>query len=413
MTIAVLGAGITGCGTALELANRGHHVVVFDRREQPMQEASRWSEGKLHLGLVYANDSSFRTARMMIEGALAFERIVTRWVDLGDRSRLWSNPFDYAVLRDSLLSADQVSAHFARVQACFREHLAASGGSYGPEAARPVYESAEPESRGYDSEHVAACFTTLERSVDTHLLADLMRDAVTGHPRIDLVPGMDVQNVLQLRETYRVECHDGDALHRFGPFRFVVNALWANRLVIDARRGLAPNRPFFNRMKLGVNIWLGERDLGAPTTTYVLGPFGDIVRFPSGRSYLSWYPAGMFETSSTLEPIDWREKLASVDQAKVVADTVTALQRLTPCLDAGLDQGDARVQVEGGAIFAWGDSDIDDPGSELHRRFDVGPHRDGGYFSIDTGKLTTAPMFCLQTAEWISPASTRHFPVGQ
>lgn len=412
MTIAVLGAGISGCGTALELANRGHHVVLFDRREQPMQEASRWSEGKLHLGLVYANDPSFRTARMMIDGALAFERIVAQWVDLGDRSRLWSDPFDYAVLRDSLLSVDQVNAHFSRVDTCFREQLAASGGGYGPEATWPVYASAAPESRGYDSEHVAACFTTMERSVDTSLLADLISDAVIAHPRIDAVLNMDVQNVLPSRGTYRVVAHDGKALRRFGPFRHVVNALWANRLVIDARMKQAPNRPFFNRMKLGVNVWSGGRDLGAPTTTYVLGPFGDIVRFPSGRSYLSWYPAGMFETSMSLEPIDWREKLARVDQAQVAADTVAALQRLTPGLEPGLDQPGTRVQVEGGAIFAWGGSDIDDPDSELHRRFEVGPHRRDGYFSIDSGKLTTAPLFCVQTADWISPASTRHFPVG-
>jgi glycine/D-amino acid oxidase-like deaminating enzyme len=412
MTIAVLGAGISGCGTALELANRGHHVVLFDRRDQPMQEASRWSEGKIHLGLVYAKDNSFRTARMMLEGALEFERIVARWVDLGDRNRLWSDPFDYAVLRDSLLSPEQIHAHFARVESSFRQQMASSGGSYGQMSAGPLYESVEPESRGYDSEHVAACFTTQERSVDTHLLADLVCDAVIEHPRIDFIPGMDVREVLQSRESYRVVCYDGEAERRFGSFRSVVNALWANRLVIDARRGFLPDRPFYNRMKLGVNVWPGKRDLGAPTITYVLGPFGDIVRFPSGRTYLSWYPAGMFETSESLEPIDWREKLASVDQAKVIADTVAGLQRLTPALEPGLDREGVRVQVEGGTIFAWGESDIDDPGSELHRRFDVGPQRDGGYISIDTGKFTTAPMFCLQAAECIAPSSARHFPVS-
>lgn len=416
MTITVLGAGISGCGTALELANRGHHVVLFDRREKPMQEASRWSEGKLHLGLVYANDPSFRTARMMIEGALAFERTISRWLDLGDRSRLWSDPFDYAVLRESMLSVDEVGAHFSRVEDCFRQQIAASSGHYGPDSAQavyqPVFEPAVPETRGYDPEHVAGCFTTLERSVDTHLLADLLSEAVIEHPCIELVTGMDVLDVQPSSGAYRVACHDGETLRRFGPFRFVVNALWANRLVLDARMGLAPNRPFYNRLKLGVNLWLGGRELGAPSTTYVLGPFGDIVQFPSGRSYLSWYRAGLFETSETLDPIDWQEKLAAVDRVQVAEDTVAALQRLTPGLDAGLDREGARVQVEGGTIFAWGKTDIDDPGSELHRRFDVGPHSKGGYLSIDTGKLTTAPLFCLQAADCISPVSKRQFFAG-
>lgn len=207
-------------------------------------------------------------------------------------------------------------------------------------------------------------------------------------------------------------CHDGAATRRLGPFRSVVNALWANRLVVDARRGLAPNRPFYNRLKLGLNLWLGDRDLGAPTTTYVLGPYGDIVRFPSGRCYLSWYPAGMFETSETLESIDWRAKLASVNQAKIANDTVVALQRLTPGLDTPIDDPEVRAKVEGGAIFAWGESDIDDPDSELHQRFEVGPHGHGGYVSIDTGKLTTAPLFCLQAADRIAPAASHHYLAG-
>ena len=70
MSVAVLGAGLAGCGIAVELADRGEHVLLFDRRQEPMQEASRWCEGKIHLGFVYANDQSFRTAQRMIDGAL-------------------------------------------------------------------------------------------------------------------------------------------------------------------------------------------------------------------------------------------------------------------------------------------------------------------------------------------------------
>ena len=61
MTIAVLGAGLLGSGVALSLAARGNRVVLYDRREAPMMEASRWCEGKVHLGHVYCGDPSART----------------------------------------------------------------------------------------------------------------------------------------------------------------------------------------------------------------------------------------------------------------------------------------------------------------------------------------------------------------
>ena len=49
-TVAVLGAGIMGTCLALMLARRGRRVVLFDKAAMPMSAASRWNEGKIHLG---------------------------------------------------------------------------------------------------------------------------------------------------------------------------------------------------------------------------------------------------------------------------------------------------------------------------------------------------------------------------
>ena len=58
-----------------------------------------------------------------------------------------------------------------------------------------------------------------------------------------------------------------------------------------------------------------------------------------------------------------------------------------------------RLRVKGGIIFAWGSSDIDDPTSMLHERANIGPKTFGRYHSIDTGKLTTAPLFGQMAAD--------------
>jgi hypothetical protein len=380
-------------------------VVLFDRRSMPMQEASRWCEGKIHLGLVYANDPSFKTARTMIDGALAFAETLERWVELKDRSHLVSDPFEYAVLRDSMLPVEQIEEHFARVEACARQRMALTGNSYLADLSGPMFERADVESGGFDPGRVVARFRTSERAIDTALLADLLCAAVVAHPRIERVMGVDVRNVASSGNAFQVVYLEGGAARGQGPFRHVVNALWANRAVIDACMGLAPNPRLRNRLKLGVNISNGAQEAGVSSTTFVLGPYGDIVRFPSGRLYLSWYPAGMFETRETLASVDWRERLASVNHEQVINDTLAALQLLTPGLDVSVADPAVEVVVEGGAIFALGTTDIDDFNSELHKRFNIGAECHGGYVSVNTGKLTTAPQFALQVADLVCPAA--------
>jgi glycine/D-amino acid oxidase-like deaminating enzyme len=39
--IAVIGAGLTGCLTAMALAERGHKVVLFDKKDEIMSGTSR------------------------------------------------------------------------------------------------------------------------------------------------------------------------------------------------------------------------------------------------------------------------------------------------------------------------------------------------------------------------------------
>jgi glycine/D-amino acid oxidase-like deaminating enzyme len=48
--IAILGAGTMGASTAVMLARRRFLVEIFDLASQPFSGASRWNEGKIHLG---------------------------------------------------------------------------------------------------------------------------------------------------------------------------------------------------------------------------------------------------------------------------------------------------------------------------------------------------------------------------
>src|SRR5262245_28833608 len=80
MRIAVLGAGLQGACAALALAAAGHTVDLYEREAQAMARASLNNEGKIHLGFVYARDTSLRTAHVMLAGAASFLPLLRCWI---------------------------------------------------------------------------------------------------------------------------------------------------------------------------------------------------------------------------------------------------------------------------------------------------------------------------------------------
>ena len=150
------------------------------------------------------------------------------------------------------------------------------------------------------------------------------------------------------------------------------------------------------RLKYRVLGQLPRRFANLPSLTFVLGPYGDIATYPNGGpTYLSWYPACLQGWSDELAPpaawgpaCEGRE--APVKAEAIARETLAALDRFVPGVAETIAQ-----HVDAGVIFSWGQShvDVDNPRSELHERYAIGVASHDGYFSIDTGKFTCAPLF--------------------
>lgn len=397
MRAAVLGAGLQGSCIALELARRGVDVDLVDRAGTAMSGASSHNEGKVHLGYVYANDPTRRTARTMIEGALDFGPSLRRWLGAEFDELVVSDPFFYVVHRDSLLAVADVEAHFADCLAIARELLGGREPDYfGADPLVAPRRLGDAELAGlFDTHTVLAAYATSEVAVDPLSLARAVRRALIAEPRVRLVLDSEVRAVTRL--------HDGAVVHtdRWDErYDHVVNALWGGRLAVDRTAGIEAERPWLYRMKYFVRL-TPSRTL--PSTTIMLGPFGDIVRYADGGAFLSWYPAGRQGTSADLVPPDWPDELGEVAGKETLEATVDALAGVMPSVgEVGAGEL-ADGHVLGGVIFAHGHSDIDDPASVLHERHDIGPATYGRYHSVDTGKLTMAPRFALAVAERIAP----------
>jgi hypothetical protein len=402
MAIAILGAGILGTCTALELADRGHRVVLFERNAEVFSEASLYNEGKLHLGFVYAADPSFRTAEKMIRGAARFMDVLRRWVPEAELRLLPARPFDYVVHRRTMVPVAAVETHFGRVAEAMSELMHDSSKSALPyDASRPIWRrlSADDLSRHYNPDVIEAAYETCEIAVDPWAIAKHLRAAVASHSRIELMTGARVIAAEdRVGGGFDIR-FDAGGLRSAGPFTAVVNALWANRPAIDQRYGLPPRGHWITRRKLGVNLPCAPGGVTLPSFTIMLGPFGDSVVYQSGRVYLSWYPSCMIGTTTGAEETDWNAILRNVDLAAIRHQTIAALAEICPRVRDLESMAEAKVVVNGGSIFALGRTDIDDPGSQLHERFDIGIDARGRYLSVDTSKFTLGPAMAIQTAD--------------
>ena len=380
----------------MELADAGLRVDLYDRRDCLVAEASAQNEGKVHLGYVYANDSSLRTARTMVRGGLSFAPLLRRWLGSEIDTVPVSAPFKYVVHRSGLLEVDRIQAHLFAAQAIAVEELGGAEPDYfgaDPRAAPQRLGDAELDEL-FDRRAAAAAFSTQEVGIDPENLAELVRRRLDCDERIACLPSRHVRAVDATNGELTVNFETGDAEHS-ERYDHVVNTLWSDRLTVDRTAGLEPDQDWLFRVK----HFLRARTTGVarrvPSTTIVLGPFGDAVSYGDDDLYLSWYPAGMTCSSARITP----PEAGTPDADRLRDATVEGLAAVVP--EVGRLNGETSYEVKGGVIFAWGDSDIDDPTSLLHDRFAIGPRTHGRYHTIDTGKLTMAPLFGKVVADRI------------
>lgn len=128
-------------------------------------------------------------------------------------------------------------------------------------------------------------------------------------------------------------------------------------------------------------------ELDLPSALVAVGPFGDMKNYNGRDFYLAWYPAWppRVTTSNSLSPrpLQGWPVIASSRRCGAV------LARSFP-VSAAFDEADDLV-VAGGFVFARGAGSIGDARSGLHRRDRFGVQRVGSFFSVDTGKYSTAP----------------------
>ena len=375
--VVIIGGGLQGVTAALALAARGVRSRILESRSELLRGASYRNEGKVHLGFVYALDESGVTARKMVEGALTFSDLIEGWCSEVDWHSNCSEGFDYCVVDSGLADATALGAHYEQVSSMIENASGALGDNYLGSSARvePVRHRGSHAllAPGLSSDW----FSTPERSVDPRALCAWLSAAATASPLVDVSTGVVVKGVVPIASGFALETVSGAGLERIEA-ETVLNCSWENRLELDRQAlGKAPSACY--RIKHQV-LARGETEVDLAPLTLVQGPYGDLVSWPNGDVYVSWYPvARTFMGSSP--------SVGTEPDRDVAEATLEGLAAIVPAL-----QGLEVVDHGAAWIVGEGEADIDETSSGLHARRAAEIDRQGGWWSLNGGKLTTAPL---------------------
>ena len=390
----VLGAGIQGVLVAIQLARKGYDVKLIDKSSKAVSRASGVNEGKIHLGLIWANDKSFETASYMLESAMVFTPIIESLVGENAPWEEWiSAPFDYVCMHDSMLDKNELQQFYDRLENLYQKSY------YG----QLKYLNTNPEClirqrpnipKFLRNDKIQSVWETSELSIDITKFNSWLLSKLMEFENIQLCLGENVEEVIKTSYGYQVNCSSG-GLKKKHEGDIVVNCTWESRLSIDKQLGFEPKHGWLYRLKHSVLADLPNDLIDIPSLTFVLGPYGDVVNFGKSRkAYLSWYPDGMNDSSTNISvPIGWENICDGVvydipGNEKLIERMLIGLNEFIPGICHSIES-----EISAGIIYSRGVTEITDRNSELHKRFDVGIQIEkDGYFSIDTGKYTCAPL---------------------
>ncbi len=398
--VAILGAGIQGTLMALMFKKHGFDVTIIDRASDILDRTSTTGEGRIHMGLEYANDPSMDTATYMLESAMRFAQYTEYLVnDKMDWSQLKSERLICLLPHESHITPHQFEEYGKKLGAIYERVLFEHPElTYLGERPPKILLGAIEIPKAVNASYITAAY----QSIEVCILANKLRDIIRQSLREQGVTLVFDRTILGVKRNNEEDAEKYGKLRMISDlsehdYDVVVNCLWENRAKIDRQMGLENNENEESyRVKSNVRLAnLVELHGNIPSISIMNGPFGDFVRYgKDDKVYFAWHPMSPTVITHNLTEIE------TVFQKHVISEFPTdfeehiigghrkAFEQIFPGFDSSFfDDG----IVGTGYVVANGLTDIADPKSGLHERKDPPNLVKDGYISVKTQKLTNAP----------------------
>ena len=386
----ILGGGIQGCCISLMLKKHDYEVSIIEKSDGIINRASINQEGKIHLGFNYGMDKSLKTGKKLMLDALNFAPYLEY---LLDKKVNWENyksfNFNYLITKDSMLSPEEVNTYFEFLQDTYSSFLENKKLNYLGKRPKRIFQKASIPSK-VNPNFFQACFATEEAALYPESIKEIIKEKILSES-ISLLLNQNITRVKRTQKGFMVETRQKNGNICQIDADVVFNCLGEGKFALDKEMGLYDrNINFRFKFRIPAKIPKSLDELGS--FTIIKGPYGDFVNYPQRKeASFCWYPSsiqGMVVDQNI--PANWEEfsegNIPNALKQKLVNDNLEHFRRLIPTLSEFKEP-----LVRGGVIVAKGNSDIDDRESTLHQRSDFPIFQNDGYFSINTGKYTSAP----------------------
>lgn len=344
----------------------------------------------MHLGYVYALDHTKKTSEKLLVDALHFAPIVEELLEEKiDWSKLRSTAFNYYVAGDSMLGVNALLEHYAHIDNVYHSMKDDAAIHYlGTNPERLHQEPTNHSSELYDK-NIVAIIPTQEYAIELHTLrTKIVRKIVTSNIKTCL--SHKVIDVRRTSQGFETTC-----LYQEKEIKIksdiVINAAWAGKRAIDQMVNIIDDDIWSLRIKMGLVLPF-EKASEIKSFTMVQGSYGDFVHYPNDKSvYFSWYDHCMVhQTTATSLSGAWKQIYTNKNlQAKFKNNIECTRDKLVDLFPEFKSTNIHSVKI--GPILARDYKSINDPVSGLHQRSDAPILIDDGYYSINTGKFTSAP----------------------
>lgn len=301
--IVVIGSGISGTLTALELAEQ-HQVILVEAESEilPNSCSSRNQCFKLHTGMHYFGD--LQTAKTCLTHSIAFARAFPDCIVGGQNILSPLRRGRHFVMSTSLISA-QEALNVANALKSFYETLIKEDplnqvfGS--PDSFFRVLDQAEYEYLSkkipyYDSKgechhaQVALGLETAESLVDFTVLSQKLRQKIELNTNIRVLKNTKVTGISFETEhkNYILNLSSPDSQHTVS-VPFVVNCAWQNIELLSQNlpQQRTTNRSGVNRVKITILIKLPQALHSLHTSLFSTGPYCSVTILNDGYAILA------------------------------------------------------------------------------------------------------------------------------
>ncbi len=434
----VIGAGVSGCFNALELADKGYQVILVDLGDEilPLNSSSINQTYRIHVGPHYLKD--LETAKHCLLNSIQLTRELSEFIAGGENL---TNPLrrgKYFVVEPSLITAEEAEKGFFYLKNVYKElvekdsknkvfgepedfYKIITKADYPYVADAIDFTNAEGKSVTL---RVSLGVETCEPQVDIYKLKAHLQRKIKEHSHIQFINRSKVTHIAYLTNAlgYKVTIKKEDGTSQHLDVDAVVNCSWQNIERLDKQIGFhIPDEKKVNRVKASIVVDTPDSMKGMSSFMFITGPFSSISFLTNGKavitseklSNIDFWTAGQdilpFHTQDALKDLSLETEKGRSLAKEILTD---AASYLSEDVKNELNKAEIEelrvgyVKYKGKNLYTK--NSIYTADSDIHTRRDTGiEEQDLNYFSCPAMKWIFAPP----NAKVIGNKMDEHFPI--